>query len=250
MQRKKRTRTDDVPVWRSPGIPSLGLDPKTQSSRSRRDLLSSANASRRGEAEWPTRRDIWAEGSQVDFISAPFKSNLIGVGWSGRSCEGGGKKGRRGRIWKLLNVLFIWEWLLGGKLEDRSPDFLFLPPHPTLFLFFQTVCSPCLRMTLPREQKRVQLFFNLVPRKRLVKRLKEAARALIKTLLFKATLRRWEATTRGMFRSLRLPLVGVASSRRLPPPSPSPSALRSFVTRQNERTFDGCSPRGRVAFGF
>lgn len=99
-----------------------------------------------GEAEWPTRRDIWAEGSQVDFISAAFKSNLIGVGRSGRSCEGGGEKGRRGRIWKLLNVLFIWERLLGEKLEDRSPDFPFLPPHPTLFLFFQTVCSPCLRM--------------------------------------------------------------------------------------------------------
>lgn len=103
----------------------------------------------------------------------------------------------------------------------------------------------------------MQLFFNLVPRKRLVKRLKEAARALIKTLLFKAALRRWEATTRDTFRSLRLPLVvGVASSRTLPPtppPSPptaqSPSALRSFVWRQKERTFDGCSPRGRVAFG-
>lgn len=89
-----------------------------------------------GEAEWPTRRDIWAEGSQVDFISAPFKSNLIGVGRSGRSCEGGGKKGRRGRIWKLLNVLFIWEWLLGEKLEDRSPDFLFSSPTPHSFPFF------------------------------------------------------------------------------------------------------------------
>lgn len=69
----------------------------------------------------------------------------------------------------------------------------------------------------------MQLFFNLVPRKRLVKRLTEAARALIKTLLFKAALRRWEATTRGTFRSLRLPLVAVASSGRLfplPPPIP------------------------------
>lgn len=69
----------------------------------------------------------------------------------------------------------------------------------------------------------MQLFFNLVPRKRLVKRLKEAARALIKTLLFKAALRRWEATTRDTFRSLRLPLVvGVASSRTLPPPPTHP----------------------------
>lgn len=91
----------------------------------------------------------------------------------------------------------------------------------------------------------MQLFFNLVPRKRLVKRLKEAARALIKTLLFKAALRRWEATTRDTFRSLRLPLVGV--SRTLSPPSPA--TLRSFVWRQKERTFDRCSPRGRVAFG-
>lgn len=53
MQRKKRTRTDDVPVWRSPGIQSLGLDPKTQSSRSHRDLLSSAKASRRGRQSGP-----------------------------------------------------------------------------------------------------------------------------------------------------------------------------------------------------
>lgn len=54
------------------------------------------------------------------------------------------------------------------------------------------------------------LLFNLLPRKRLVKRLKEAAKALIKTLLFKAPLCRWEETVHGLaaVRSLRLPLVG------------------------------------------
>lgn len=87
----------------------------------------------------------------------------------------------------------------------------------------------------------MQRFFNLVPRKRLAKRLKEAARALIKTPLFKAALRRWEATTRGTLHSLRLPLVGVAPSGRFPPPpptpSPPPSTLDLFVSRQKDRTF-------------
>lgn len=85
----------------------------------------------------------------------------------------------------------------------------------------------------------MQLFFNLVPRKRLVKRLKEAARALIKTLLFKAALRRWEATTCDTFRSLRLPLVGVASSRTLPPPPhPQPPFARLYGGRKKEHSTD------------
>lgn len=90
----------------------------------------------------------------------------------------------------------------------------------------------------------MQLFFNLVPRKRLVKRLKEAARALIKTLLFKAALCRWEATTRDTFRSLRLPLVvGVASSRTLstpapPPRHPQPPFARLYGGRKKEHSTD------------
>lgn len=71
-------------------IQRLGPDPKTQLSHSHRNLLSLVSVSRQEEAEWPTR----SESVQVDFISVPFKSNLIGVGRSGSHCEGGRKGGR------------------------------------------------------------------------------------------------------------------------------------------------------------
>lgn len=74
-----------------------------------------------GEAEWPTRRDIWAEGSRVDFISAPFKSNLIGVGRSGRSCEGGGKKRRKGADLEVVKCSFHLGTAPGGKVGGQKP---------------------------------------------------------------------------------------------------------------------------------
>lgn len=52
-----------------------------------------------GEAEWSTRRDIWGKSSQVYFISVPFKSNLISVGWTGVEREArwvGGEGGEAG----------------------------------------------------------------------------------------------------------------------------------------------------------